>query len=334
MMLKNAFGIFIRDLRIARRDSMAFVIMIMPILMSVGINFLVPGLNDTTVNLAFLETDSPDHIGYMEQFAKVEVFSSEAELLKRVKERDDVAAVVPKEDGYEIILQGNESEVVAEYAKALNALYELGATREETTASMYSFGHTVSPVRTMIVNMLISMIVMLSGMLIAVSIVGEKADNTINAVNVSPASQTAFVMGKSLLGGVTAMVSIIAALLITGYWDINWIMIILVGLTSLILSMVVGFVQGLASDDVIEAATNVKMLFLPIAGSIAGYELLADKWQWTMYWSPFYWAYKANLLVLSKTADWPTVLLCTVIVLALSLVVYFVSKPKIREGLS
>lgn len=333
-MFRNAFKIFVKDFKIARRDSMALVIMIMPVLLAIGLNFFIPGLNDTTVNLAMLDTDDAEHIAYMEEFAKVEVFSSEDALFSRLNKRDDVAAIVPEGDAYEIILQGNEPELVENYAKALNALYELGATKDETTASVYSFGHTVSPVRTMMVNMLISMIIMLTGMLIAISIVGEKSDNTINAVNVTPVSQTAFVLGKSMMGGFIALFSIIVSLLITGYWDINWLMIILVGLSSMILSLIVGFVQGLASDDVIEAATNVKMIMIPIAGSIAGYELLADKWQWTMYWSPFYWAYKANMLVLSKTADWPTVLLCTAAVLVLSLAVYFISRSKIREGLS
>ncbi len=333
-MFKNAFKIFIRDFKIARRDSMGLVIMIMPIILAIGLNFFIPGLNDTTVNLALLENDSAEHIEYMEQFANVEIFSNEDDLTDRVNKRDDVAAIVPKGDAWEIVLQGNEPGIVESYAKALNALYELGATREETTAAMYSFGHTVSPVKTMMVNMLISMIIMLSGMLIAISIVGEKADNTINAVNVTPASQTAFILGKSMMGGMVALLSIIISLIVTGYYDINWFMIILVGLSSMLLALTVGFVQGLASDDVIEAATNVKMIMIPIAGSIAGYELLSDKWQWTLYWSPFYWAYKANLMVLSKTADWPTVLLCTGMVLVLSLAVYFLLKSRIREGLS
>jgi ABC-2 type transport system permease protein len=171
-------------------------------------------------------------------------------------------------------------------------------------------------------------------MLIAISIVEEKANNTISAINVTPISQTAFVVGKSLFGGIFAMLGIIGALLITGYYDINWFMIVLVGITSMVLSLIVGFLQGLSSEDIMEAAGNVKILFLPIAGSIAGYELLADKWQWTMYWSPFYWAYKANTMILSKTADWGTVLLSTGMVIALSLVVYLVSLPKIRKGLS
>ncbi len=102
----------------------------------------------------------------------------------------------------------------------------------------------------------------------------------------------------------------------------------------MILSVTVGFAQGLASSDLIEAAANVKMIVLPLAGSVAGYELLPARWQWTMYWSPFYWSYKANMTILSKTANWSEVLLCAGMVMALSLCVYFAALPKIRKGLS
>lgn len=332
--MRNILKIFFRDLKTARRDSMALIIIIMPIVLAFGIMLFTPGLNDTTVNVALVGNDDPAHIEYMKNFAKVELVDSRADAIKRVEKRDDVAAMIQKDSGYEIILQGNEPRIVEGYAISLSALYELGSAIDETTATMYSFGHTVPPIKTMLVNMLISMTIMLAGMLIAISIVGEKADNTINAINVTPVSQTEFVLGKTLMGGSTALISIIIALLITGYYDINWFMIILVGISSMVLSLIVGFVQGLASDDVMEAAANVKLILLPVAGSIVGYELLTAKWQWTMYWSPFYWAYKANQLVLKKTADWPTVLLCTGMVLVLSLVVYLASKPKIRAGLS
>ncbi len=333
-MIKKILTIFKRDLKSARRDSMAIYIIVMPVILAICITLFTPGLNDTTVNLAMLENDDPAHITYMEQFAKVELFDNVAQIERRVNKRDDIAAILPIDDGYEIILQGNEPEIVETYAVLLNSLYELNSTKEETTAQMLSFGHTVPPLKTMLVNMLISITIMLAGMLIAISIVEEKADNTINALNVTPISQIGFVIGKSAMGGIIAMISIIISLLITGYYEINWFMIIIVGLTSLILSLIIGFVQGLASEDIIEAATNVKMILLPIAGSIAGYELLPENWQWTMYWSPFYWAYKANILILSKTADWGTVLICTGMVLILSFTLYFILLPKIRKGLS
>jgi ABC-2 type transport system permease protein len=333
-MIKKLFVILKKDFINARRDAMATYIMVVPLLLAVGITFFAPGLNDTTVKLAMLKSDDSAHIEYMKQFSKVELFDDVDELETRVKKRDDIAALAPTGNSYEIILQGNESDIVEDYVTMLNTLYELGATREETTAQLISFGRTVPPLKTMLVNMLILMTIMLAGMLIAISIVEEKANNTISAINVTPISQTAFVVGKSLFGGIFAMLGIIGALLITGYYDINWFMIVLVGITSMVLSLIVGFLQGLSSEDIMEAAGNVKILFLPIAGSIAGYELLADKWQWTMYWSPFYWAYKANTMILSKTADWGTVLLSTGMVIALSLVVYLVSLPKIRKGLS
>jgi ABC-type multidrug transport system permease subunit len=333
-MLNKLFVIFRKDFLTARRDAMATYIMVVPLILAVGITLFAPGLNDTTVKLAMLKSDDIEHIAYMEQFAKVELFSNMDELERRVEKRDDIAAIAPNGNSYEIILQGNESEIVEDYAVLLNTYYELGSTKEETTAQLISFGRTVPPVKTMLVNILILMTIMLAGMLIAISIVEEKAENTINAINVTPISQTAFVVGKSLFGSTVAMLGIIGAVLITGFYDINWLMIIIVGITSMILSLVVGFLQGLSSEDIMEAAGSVKLMFLPIAGSIAVYELVADKWQWTMYWSPFYWAYKANTMILSKTADWGTVLFCTAMVIGLSLIVYLVSIPKIRKGLS
>lgn len=333
-MLRKIFVILTREFKNSTRDFMALYIMIAPILLAVLITIFTPGLNDTTVNLAMLKSDDAEHIEYMEQFAKVELFDNVEELERRVEKRDEIAGIIPVDDGYEIVIQGNEADIVEGATVMLQSLYDVNATNEETTASLMSYGHTVPPLKTMLVNMLISMTIMLAGMLIAISIVEEKAANTINALNVTPISQTGFVVGKSLFGGLVALVGIVIGLFITGYYDINWFMIILVGLSSMILSLVVGFVQGLASEDLMEAAANVKMIMLPIAGSVAGYELLSAKWQWTMYWSPFYWSYKANMMILSKTADWPTVLLCTGMVIVLSLAVYFISLPKIRKGLS
>ncbi|MHB1154925.1 MAG: ABC transporter permease [Eubacteriales bacterium] len=333
-MLRKIFVVLQKDYKTSGRDFMAVYIILAPVIIAIAIVLFTPGLNDTTVQIAMLSGSDGARTEYMELFSKVELFDSAEEAEERVAKRDNIAALIPSDDGYEIVIQGNEPEFVAEYVSLLNALYETGASAEDSGAQLRSFGHTVPPLKTMFVNMLISMTMMLAGMLIAISIVEEKTSNTINAVNVTPLSQTGFVAGKSLFGGLTALTGIIAGLLITGYGDINWIMILLVGISSMILAITVGFVQGLASGDLMEAAANVKMIMLPIAGSIAGYELLSAEWQWTMYWSPFYWAYKANMAVLSKTADWPTVLLCTGMVIALSLGVYLLALPKLRKGLS
>ena len=335
MMIKKILTIFSRDILSSSRDAMAMYIMIIPILLAVGITLLAPGLNDTGVKVALLNTDQPEHIDFMKRFAKVEVFQTMEELERRILKRDDIGGIISLPDNsrrYELLFQGDENLVIKEYILALNALYEIDSTGETTKAEIYSFGYNVPPLKAKLVNMLILLSVMLSGMLIAITIVEEKVEKTISAVNVTPISQTGFVFGKSLLGGTVVMVSIILSLLITGYYDINWGLILLVGFTAMLLSLIVGFLQGLNSKDVMEAAGGVKLVMFPIVLSVVGYELLADQWQWTLYWSPFYWAYKANDMILSKTTQWPQVLLCTLIIIGLILGIFLISLPKIRKG--
>lgn len=333
-MLKKVFRILRKDAKIATRDAMLIYIIVIPILLAVGILLFAPGVSDSSIKLAMLSSDSEDYIEYMETYAQVEVFNSMDELERRVLKRDDIVGVITDGDSYQVIAEGNEDPSAIDLAEMVNAQYELGSTKENTTAEILSFQKTVPPLKTNLTNMLILMVIMLSGMIIALGIVEEKSDNTISAMNVSPVSQSAFILGKSLLGGGVALGSIIVSLLILGYTDINWFMIILVGFTTMILTIVIGFLQGINSSDVIEAAGGVKIMLLPIAGSIAGYELLADKWQWTMYWSPFYWSYKANGMILSKNAVWGEIILYSALVFVISMAIYFISMPKIRKGLS
>ena len=100
-----------------------------------------------------------------------------------------------------------------------------------------------------------------------------------------------------------------------------------------LISLMIGFVQGLSSNDIMEAAGSVKLMFLPMIGSVVGYELLSAQWQIALYWSPFYWAYRANDLILSKSGTWPELLLYAGIILAICALVYALLAPKIRKGL-
>ncbi len=111
-MIRKIFLIFRRDLLSSRRDALAMYIMVMPLILATGITLFAPGLNDTTVKLAMLKSDDIKHIEYMEQFSKVELFDSVAELERRVEKRDEIAALAPTGNSYEIILQGNESEIL------------------------------------------------------------------------------------------------------------------------------------------------------------------------------------------------------------------------------
>jgi ABC-type multidrug transport system permease subunit len=82
-----------------------------------------------------------------------------------------------------------------------------------------------------------------------------------------------------------------------------------------------------------EAAGSVKLMFLPLAGSIVGYELVTGGWQALFYWSPFYWAYRANDMILSKTGGWPEMALSVGVIVIICGAVYALLAPRIRKGL-
>jgi len=324
-MIKKIWIIFIRDIRVNTREFMTLYMMIIPLVLAVGINLLSPGINDTTVNLALIENENPEQAAYFDDFAHVELFGDKQRVEDRVMSRDDVIGILPKDNGYYIVTQGNEPESVLEYSKLLNVLYESDVQLEDARSEIIEFGRTVPPLKKMLVNMLLLLISMLAGMIIAMNILEEKVDNTVSAINVTPTSRSTFILGKSLTGMFVALFSSIACLLITGFYNVNLCQAALVVFSLTILSLLIGFIQGINSDDAMEAAGSVKIMFLPMAGSIAGYEFVTGNWQIFFYWSPFYWAYRAN--------DMTQFTLCIGIIMVICGAAYALLAPRIRKGL-
>lgn len=332
-MLKRIWAIFKRDIKVNLRDTLSLYIIIAPLLLAVGINLISPSINDTTVNLALVEGASNQQAEYLDQFAHIETLKDEEDVERRVEGRDNIIGILPKEDGYYLLKQGNEPDYVVEYAKLLNVLYESGVTLDDAETKIETFGQKVPPLKKMLVNMLLMMIPMLAGMLIALNIVEEKSDKTVRAVLVSPTSRTAFILGKSMTGMIISLVLSVICIIITGFYAVNIGLLVLVALATTILALMIGFIQGISSDDVMEAAGSVKLMFLPMAGSIVGYELVTGNWQIFFYWSPFYWAYRANDIILSKNGTWLQLLLYVGIILVICGVSYALLAPRIRKGL-
>ena len=333
-MLKKIWVIFTRDLKVNLRDFLALYILVIPVLFGFAINALAPSVNDTTVNLAMLENDTPALVEYMGQFAKVEQFKNIDEVTQRIEERDDVVAILPEGEKHYILTQGNEPESVIGFAKLLNTYADLDVKIENTTTEIVDFGRTEPPLKKMLVNLLILMTSILGGMMIAINIVEEKVDNTVSAINVSPISRIGFILGKSVIGMFLAIYGTVAILWITGYGNVNMGQMLLAIVAVTILTVLIGFIEGINNDDVMNAAAGIKMLFLPLGAGVAAAELLSDKWQILFYWIPFYWTYKGNDAILSYNASWPQIIGYTAIVLVLCAVVYYFLAPKIQKGLA
>lgn len=333
-MLKKIWVIFTRDLKVNLRDFMSLYILAFPILAGIVIQLLAPSVNDTTISLAVLESDGAERIAYLEQFAFVETFPDVAAVQQRLQARDHIVAILPEDDGTFILTQGNEPEYIVEFARMLNTFAGLGLAPEDTNVTMETFGRTEPPLKKALVNIAIIMISVLGGMMIALNIVEEKMDNTISAISVAPISRPAFILGKSLMGMALAIYGSVAILLITGYSDVNIGQMVVAIASIAVISIIVGFAQGLYAEDQMDAAASVKLLFMPVIASVAAAELLSESLQFLVYWIPFYWTYRGNDAILSYSASWEQILLYSGIVLVLCAVVYVALSRRIQARLA
>lgn len=332
-MLRKIWTIFLRDLKVNLRDFMSLYILIVPLMFAIAINLFTPGINDTTVNLALLEGENSEQIAYFKDFAKVELFKDIESIENRVKNRDSIVGIIPEGEGYYVMTQGNEPQGVVDFAKTLNTFYELDVQIEDSNAEIIEFGKTEPPFKKLLVNVAIIFTSILGGMLIAINIVEEKVDRTIRAIHLTPVTRNAFILGKSIMGVILPIYGAFVLVWITGLGSVNFLQLITVVSASTLLSLLVGFIEGINNDDIISATGSIKLLFLPLIASVIAIELLADKWQKFFYWSPFYWAYKGNDVVLSQNASWQQVLMYSGIVLLICSVVFVFLAPKIRKGL-
>ena len=333
-MIRKILIIFQRDLKTSVRNFMTLYIIVVPVIFSIIINVFSPGINDTSVEILLLEGENKEQHQYFQQFAKVEAMETLEEIEDRVRKRDNIVAVLPNRSGdYYLLQEGNEPDYIIDYVKNLTTFdhYDIGI--DKTLVEIVNYGRTIPPLKKIMVNTAMIFTSILGGMIIALNIVEEKTENTISAIHLSPVSRIGFIAGKSLIGVVIPIVGTLLILIITGFKDINYFHAILMVSTSCIISILIGFIEGINNDDVMNAAGNMKMLFLPLFGSIAGEELLADKWQVLFYWIPFYWTYKGNDLVLSSKGTWLDILGYSSIVLGISACVFLVLAPKIRKGL-
>ena len=333
-MFRKMLNIFGRDLKVSMRNMMSIFMIFVPIVLAVSVNLFAPGIEDTTVNLVLIEGENPEMAAYLEDYAEIEYVSDYDAMESRIMDRDNYVGITGKGEDSFILSQGNEPAEVVEFAQMLKTFFEYGRQVEDSTAVIKDFGVKTPPIKMLWANMGILLMTMLAGMLVALNIVDEKMDNTISAINVTTISRMTWVFGKSMIGIMLTLIGCVLMVLIMGVaTNVNFLQLLIFVFVSSLISVMIGFLQGLNSDDVMTAVGSTKMIFFPIAASVAGCEFLADKWQWVLYWSPYYWIYKGNLAILNGSMTWLNLLLHGGIVLLISAAVFGYTAPRIRKGL-
>ncbi|MBO1264221.1 ABC transporter permease [Proteiniclasticum sp. SCR006] len=332
-MLKKILAIMGRDTKSGMRDYMILYILVVPFLIAVILNMLTSSVSQSILRFAVDDTVTEEEISYFTQYAKVEEFESEEVLLERVEALDDVYGITKDANGFQVVTQGNEKVDMQEMAVLLLDSLSNEDIEVPVTLTVSDVGWKLSPIKQYGGSLLAVFISIFGGMIILINLVEEKQENTLAAMNVAPVNRIQYVLGKAALGFLIPLVHVIGILLILDYGSINYFMAALVTVSIALTSVIIGFTIGVNSDNVLAAISGMKMVFLPVLGSIFGAIYLREGLHFLLYWSPFYWAFMAMDSIILKEAAWGSILFSTLMILLISSVVMLAMRKKINRGL-
>lgn len=332
-MLKRVLTIFYRDIKSGTRDYMIFYILIIPLVLAALLRAFIPSAGANVIKMAVMEDADQAFVQLLEEHGKVETFSSREKIINRVGAADDIFGVIASGNSVEIISAGNESEGSLELVQAVVNSWYNSDVETPISVSFSDMGWQLSPLGQYGSSFLVIFISIFGGMIILINLVEEKQYNTLSAINVTPLRRFEYVIGKGLLGFIIPVLHAYAILLILGYTRINYLMVTLVVLAIALIGVIIGFSIGIYNDEPIGAIASMKVVFIPIFGSIFGGIFLAEKWHPLLYWSPFYWAFRSMDRIVLEQAGWLEIIRNCVFILLLSALVFLFLRKRIQRGL-
>lgn len=331
-MLKRILNITQRDFKSNVREFILLYILVAPIILAVGLNVFIPSIESSSVQFAVDESVEKAFVEHLSNYGSVEAFDSIEALKNRLTSIDEVIGFVRNNGAYEVILYGDERPGAAGLGTKIISQFENGDGAK--VFRFTSLGESESPVALIGTVSLIAMALALGGGIIGLNIIEEKEEKTIRAIVVSPVNRFEFIVGKSLTGAVTALIQTFGILFIVGYGHVNMMQIFFFTVISLSILVLFGFLIGVLSTNQVMGLANLKFLFLPISISVIGAVIIPKAWQFTLYWSPFYWSYLGYAEILQDTATWSSIGVYSLWIIGLFSLVLYSTRKKIIKGLS
>jgi len=195
--MKKIFALYAKDIKNALRDKLFQFMLIAPFILIILAKVLIPSLEGVNVNLITDKSLEQSSLERLKELSVVQVVESEEQIKKLVEDFDDKIGITKNENGYKIILQGNEAEGLKNFA--YNIIYSLGKdTSYDLGVKSVSLGNKRSQLKEILTAGLILFTVAISGMCMGLTVVDDKESQMIKALAVSPVSMSQYVLSKIL----------------------------------------------------------------------------------------------------------------------------------------
>lgn len=288
-MFKRIGSLLVKDLVYCGRENILVYIIVLTLILAIGAMLFLPALEQRDIRIAVDSSVAPEIARQLEAYGKVEYFADYEQLQDRVMAFDDVPGIYFTNGEYIVLLEGNEEVGVQEIPGMI--LESIIYGEDMVDLSTVSLGRESSPVREYTAMFFLMAMFQVGGIYIGLSIVDERQSGAIRALAVTPINTFEYMLGKSILGLLTTLtLTIVVATILLGPEIIDYRQLLVWIIASLGITIFIGFLIGLAGNNMITAIALMKIIGLFISGVPLAALLLPDQLKWLLYPFPNYWS--------------------------------------------
>ena len=330
--MRRILAIIQKDLISTTRDAMLLYVLLAPLIIGVGVRIFLPSVGGSTINLTITEASASALEDTLSQFAKVQVVPHRDALERRVNAYDEAVGILPAEDGYMLVLEGNEThESRALAALALQAAAGDGFSPQGEVVEVDT---QRVPYRAWIGAFTALSTLFFGSMIMGFHIIEDKESGMIEAMGASPLNRRTYLLARAMFMFVLLQLIVLIALMAMGITGFNVLQVIALVAASTTMAVLFGFLVGAANANQIAGIAFIKIGFWPLLMPAVLSLFIPDGWQWTLYWAPTYWSFIGFKRLLVDGLGWASLwgpLLWTVV---LSIVISAVAYPWFKGKLS
>jgi ABC-2 type transport system permease protein len=212
---------------------------------------------------------------------------------------EQVGGVVKKDDGYAVILEGNESAASGEIARIIMSR-ALGEERKGSYTYLKT-GEQDSSLIQYTTVLLIMMGALIGGLAASFNMIDEKESKAIQAAAVSPLRTIDYALSRGIYALLVSLVITAASTLILAGME-SLPQILLAFLFTAPVPLILALIVGGFADNQIKAPAILKILLVVYLTIPVVSIFVAEKWQFFFYPLPNYWAFKVFESVLVEGA--------------------------------
>lgn len=330
-MVKRVLNYVKKEFVAALRNNMVIYTTLLPVVLAICLSLFLPGMQSMKLTVAAEKSVDQNVLDGLKRYANVEVFENREKVVERVERPDDLAGIVKEGDQYIVILEGNESGEAEGIASAL--MNFILTDKPKATYEHVSLGKQSSPIKEISGSLLLLTALIVGGFVVGMGIVDEKESKSIKALAVSPIRMYEYVASHTILCLISGIVLALLSSLILAGTSISYFNIIIAMVATTGIAVIVGYLIGALSDNLISAIAVIKFIMLVFLAVPIGSLFVPQNYQWVFYIFPHYWAFQAYQSIFKNGDHFVSFELASLIAFGFSIVLLVVLTPMIKKRL-